>query len=96
MPEEWNQVVMILIPKLGLPVHPSQLRPICLSSAVSKVFARMLLCRTSWALKYSGPAQTMGESRQPADYIWTINRILQLEAEWKNGLYMAKVDLNSV
>ena len=83
MPVDWIQVVMILI----------QLRPICLSSEVSKVFARMLLRRTSWALKYSGPVQTMGESRQPADYMWTIRRILQLDAEWQNGLYMAKVDV---
>ena len=79
-PVEWNQVIMVLLPKLGMPVSPSQL-----SSAMSKLYARLLLGRTSSALSYTGHAQTMGESR----IMFLPSSILQLEAEWQNGLWLA-------
>ena len=72
---------------------PGELRPICLSSAVSKLFARLLLTRTADAFKYKGHAQTMRGSRQPTDYVWAVHRVLQLECEWKAGLWAVEVDV---
>ena len=53
VPEDWGRVLMIVIPKLSGPVQRKDLRPICLGSATSKLFSRMLLKRTTAALKYS-------------------------------------------
>ena len=44
----------------------------------------------------TGAAQTMGKARQPMDYVLAAQRVLQLEAEWHNSLWMAKVDVEKV
>ena len=41
IPEDWDKVVMIIIPKISLPKLPKDLRPICLGSAASKLFSCM-------------------------------------------------------
>ena len=35
----------------------------------------------------------MGESRQLTVYVWSVARVLQLECDWKAGLWLAKKDL---
>ena len=84
---------MVLIPKIAHPTLPKQVRPICLASAVDKLYCRMLLQRTREALKYTGPAQSMGEGRQTVDYIWAINRLMRLEQERRKGLWWVKLDM---
>ena len=92
-PESWGKVVMVLIPKIPQPKTPKHLRPICLAAAADKLYSRMLLERTRTALKYSGPAQTMGEGRQTTDYLWAVNRLMALEQEWRKGVWFIKLDL---
>ena len=92
-PESWGKVFMILIPKIPQPKTPKHLRPICLAAAADKLYSRMLLERTRHALRYSGPAQTMGEGRQTTDYLWAVNRMMALEQEWRKGIWFIKLVL---
>ena len=40
------------------------------------------------SLEYATPSQVMGEGRQAADYLWSMGRIMQLEQELKQGLFV--------
>ena len=84
---------MILIPKVSLPKLAKDLRPICLGCAASKVYSRLLLGRTYASLQYQTPSQVLGEGRQTCDYIWSMGRIMDLEREWKQGLWVIKLDI---
>ena len=93
LPESWEHVLMILIPKIAQPSVAKHVGPLCFAGAVSKLYCRMLLGRTGDALKFSGPAQTLGEGRQTVDYLWVINQMMALEQEWRKGLCWIKIDL---
>ena len=93
LPEDWSTTIMIILPKISKPATPKDLRPICLGSATSKLFSRMLLRRTMPALKYGTPSQVMGEGRQTTDYLRSMSRLMQLEQEWKMGLWAVKLDI---
>ena len=84
---------MVLLPKQQHPTAVKLVRPICIGSSASKLFARMLLARTSQALQYAGSAQCMGEGRQAADYVFSIARLMQLDHEWRSGLCFMKIDV---
>ena len=45
LPSTWLTSQVVLLPKLRCPTQPKDLRPIVLSSAMSKVFTRLLLQR---------------------------------------------------
>ena len=45
IPSKWNEPLLIMIPKVAAPTLPKHLRPIAMSSAVGKLFARLLLNR---------------------------------------------------
>ena len=93
IPADWGRAVMILIPKVELPQQAKDLRPICLGSAASKVYSRLLLGRTYASLRYRTPSQVLGEGRQTCDYIWSMGHIMDLEREWKQGLWVIKLDI---
>ena len=93
LPVSWSRAVMVLLPKCPKPEAPKHLRPICLGSSANKVYARMLLSRAKPALQYSNAFQNMGAGRQTVDYVWTIARLMQLDQEWKEGLWFLKLDI---
>ena len=84
---------MILLPKTSLPEDPKQVCPICIGSAASKVYCRLLLERTKEPLQYTGSAQSMGAGRQTADYVFCVSRMMQLEQEWRQGCCYLKMDI---
>ena len=92
-PEDWGMAIMTLIPKEAVPVDPKSLRPICLGSATSKVYSRLLLQRTLPSLRHRAPAQCAGPERQTADYVYTVGKLMDLESCWCSGLVAAKIDL---
>ena len=94
IPDQWNTPLMILLPKLTQPVHPRDLRPISMSSAVSKLFSRLLLNRCLDRLSLTTHSQCSGPGRQTADYVFAIWRVLELEREWHRGLCVAKLDVS--
>ena len=93
MPTDWGIATMILLPKVSLPEDPKQVRPICVGSATSKVYCRLLLERTKQALQYTESSQSMGEGRQTADYVFCVSRMMQLEQEWRTGCCFLKLDI---
>ncbi|CAE7344140.1 pol [Symbiodinium sp. CCMP2592] len=94
IPEDWGVALMLVIPKEALPTEPKNLRPLSLGSGVAKCFSRLLMLRTSSALRPRGWSQCSGPGRQTNEYLFGIGRIMQLEAEWHSGFAMAKIDLH--
>ena len=45
IPQQWNEPVMVMLPKIRAPKAAKDLRPIAMGSAVCKLFSRMLLNR---------------------------------------------------
>ncbi|CAE7422363.1 unnamed protein product, partial [Symbiodinium sp. CCMP2456] len=93
LPEDWFSSLMIVLPKTARPNHPKQVRPICLSSSMSKSFCRILLGRTKRGIMSIGSAQCAGEGKQAIDYIHTIAKLMGVEREWKLGISFVKIDL---
>ena len=93
LPDDWYSALMIILPKTARPDTPKQLRPICLSSSVSKIFCHVLLNRAKPQMKPIGSTQCSGPGKQPLDYIHAIQKLFCLEREWKFGLAFLKVDL---
>ena len=81
-------------PRYPLAVDPKSLRPLAMGSSVAKCYCRMLLARTIGHLRHTGLSQCSGEGRQTAEYVFTVATVMELEAEWKRGIVMAKIDLH--
>ena len=94
VPRAWNKPLLILLPKTPAPVGPKDLRPIALGSSMSKLFARMVINRIQGLLDHTSPAQCAGRGRQAADVLFTVNRLCQLDQEWKQGLCAVKIDIS--
>ncbi|CAE7550167.1 unnamed protein product [Symbiodinium necroappetens] len=94
VPEEWLTTIITLLPKKPKPESPSDLRPISLSSAVSKVYGGLLLNRTRRALQPQGPEQCALGGRQTSDYLFAVMRTFSLETEWRFGLSWLKLDIS--
>ena len=92
-PENWNQSVAVLLPKIPQPVQPKELRPIALASHTSKAFARMLLTRVEGCLMPKGAKQLACRGRQPTDLVWSAVRMVHLAREWGVEMHMIKLDL---
>ncbi|CAE7462659.1 unnamed protein product [Symbiodinium necroappetens] len=93
LPDDWYTALMIILPKTARPTQPKQLRPICLSSSVSKVFCRVLLNRSKKKMTPIGSTQCSGAGKQAIDYIHAVHKLFSLEREWKIGLCFLKIDL---
>ena len=93
VPEDWYTSLMIILPKTARPTQAKQLRPICLSSSVSKVFCRVLLQRAKPNMQCIGSTQCAGPGKQSIDYIHAIHKLFCVEREWRCGLSFLKVDL---
>ena len=65
-----------------------------MSSAVGKLFARMLLTRTAHALRPRAAAQRAAPGRQAADFLFSIHSVFELSREWGSPICAMKVDLN--
>ena len=94
VPAAWNQPLIILLPKVGQPLHPKDVRPIALGCSTSKLFARMVTNRIVCLLDHRSPAQCAGRHRQPSDVMYSLSRLFQLEQEWKRGLVAVKIDVS--
>ena len=93
LPAEWERVTMVLLPKLSSPKWPGELRPISLSCTSSKLFSRMLLHRTSEAILTGYPGQCAGPRKQASDYVFSLNRMMELCREWRRPAYFLKLDV---
>ena len=94
LPPEWNQSVMVLLPKLAKPVDVRHTRPISISNAVERVFSRLVLHRCRDHLSPKHPWQACGPRRQSLDYLHSLHRLFESEREWQKGLAVLKLDLS--
>ena len=60
VPPAWNKPLIILLPKVGHPTNPREVRPIALGSSISKLFARMVTNRIAKQLEHRSHAQCAG------------------------------------
>ena len=94
VPRSWNKPLLILLPKTDSPTCPKDLRPIALGSSTSKLFARLVMNRIMDYIDHESPAQCAGRGRQAADVLFTVNRVFQLDQEWKQGVCAIKIDIS--
>eukprot|EP00439_Symbiodinium_sp_Y106_P019430 s1871_g2.t1 len=93
IPRDWNKSILILLAKVPLPVHPSELRPIALGSATSKLFAKLVMNRSLPLLEAVGPSQCARKHRQTCDYTFSLWRIMELCREWHRSVVCVKIDV---
>ncbi|CAE7029602.1 Pol [Symbiodinium sp. CCMP2592] len=93
IPSQWNEALLILLPKVTAPKHVRELRPIAMSSAVGKVFSRLLLNRALPLVSPSTYAQCAGPHRQTSDYLYAAFRSFELAREWGHPFAILKLDL---
>ncbi|CAE7715728.1 Pol, partial [Symbiodinium sp. CCMP2592] len=93
IPQVWNDPSLIVLPKTHAPTVPRELRPIAMSSAVGKLFSRLLLNRALPSIRPSTYAQCAGVHRQTSDYLYTAFRTFELCREWGHPLAILKLDL---
>ena len=93
IPEDWNRVLMVVLPKVLLPTEVTSLRPIAMGSAAAKIYSRMLLARTLPLLTHLGPQQCAGVGRQTSEYIYCVAKLMDLCKEWKVQAAFAKIDV---
>ena len=92
LPPNWHESVMVLLPKLAKPLTIKDTRPIAISSAVERVYSRLILHRCRDRLAPKRPWQACGPRRQSLDYLHCIHRLLESEREWQKGLAVMKLD----
>ena len=93
-PQAWKMTIMSLLPKTPRPSKPKDLRPISLSSAMSKLYCHMLLGRTREHILPQGTAQCAHGGRQTADYLFSGIRSFQHESEWRHGAHWLRLDVS--
>ena len=81
LPENWYRSLMVVLPKTALPTLPKELRPISMSSAISKTFCRLVLGRSKRHIRPWGHAS----ARAPPTNSW--------KAGFSRLRYYLKVDL---
>ena len=64
LPENWYRSLMVVLPKTALPTLPKELRPISMSSAISKTFCRLVLGRSKRHIRPMGACQCAGPTKQ--------------------------------
>ena len=92
-PREWFDSLMCLLPKKCSPLVPKDLRPVCLTSHLSKTFSRLIMQRIIHKLIPDSPFQCCAPQRQTTDYIWAIQRVMQISYEWNVPICAVKVDI---
>ena len=92
-PQEWYRSLMCLLPKRCSPLVPKDLRPVCLTSHLSKTFSRLITQRIVHKLVPDSPFQCYAPQRQTTDYIWAIQRVMQISYEWDAPVCAVKVDI---
>eukprot|EP00439_Symbiodinium_sp_Y106_P024669 s5535_g3.t1 len=94
IPKNWNEPLLVMLPKVCRPRSARELRPIALGSSVGKLFSRMLLNRCLHKLRLEFPPQCAGVHRQTNDFTFSLIPLFELEREWQRGMAAVKVDIS--
>ena len=89
IPDSWHKSFLALLAKVEVPLHPGDLRPICVSSAFNKLVNRLVCSRALPLLRRGSRVSACGKARQAADIIGTMSRIRDAVHEWKTPAWRA-------
>ena len=81
-PQSWNTSFLALLAKCKMPASPSDLRPICVSSAFHKLVSRLVCSRCLPLVRRGSKISCCGKSRQAADLIGGVSRVRDVSKEW--------------
>ena len=93
LPASWSHSFLALLAKVPNPLKPSDLRPICVSSAFNKLVSRLVCRRILPALRVGSKISCCGKGRQAADLVGGVTRIRDVAHEWKLPLLLCKLDV---
>ena len=94
MPAEWEKSFLALLAKISTPLKPSDLRPICVSSAFHKMVSKLVCRRALPAIRSGSKVSGCGKGRQAADVIGTMSRVRDVTAEWGLPTLLCKLDIS--
>ncbi|CAE7331010.1 pol [Symbiodinium sp. CCMP2592] len=93
LPSSWERSFLALLAKCRLPAQPSDLRPICVSSAFHKLVNRLVCARTLPLMRQGSKISCCGKGRQAADLIGCLSRLRDVTKEWCQPLILCKLDV---
>ena len=94
LPQAWMMSHVVFLPKTSSPACPKDLRPIVLSSTVSKVFTRLLLQRLRPKFPLMSSGQIIGEEGgQTLDAALAVQHSIRLSEERKQALVVGQLDI---
>ncbi|CAE7268350.1 unnamed protein product [Symbiodinium sp. CCMP2592] len=94
LPEIWRDNFLALIAKVDFPSKPTDLRPICVSSAFHKMINKMICARVMPTLRSGSLISGCGKGRQAADVIGAIGRVRDVTVEWQLPTLLCKLDIS--
>lgn len=94
LPEEWQQGIIVKIPKKGDHTKCENWRAITLLSVISKVMARIILERIKTKIETRLRQNQAGfrTRRSCTDHIATLRIIIEQALEWQNKMYLNFID----
>ena len=96
VPPSWKRGKIVLLPKVTRPSQPKDLRPICLTPVLGRIFSKVLMTRVHQvAPPYSGHHIGCRPGVQAADGIMAAQATLQLLKQTKGQAFVAKVDIKA-
>ena len=96
LPPSWKQGKIVLLPKVPRPQQPKDLRPICLTPVLCRVFSKVLMARVHQAAPpYTGHQIGCRPGVQAADGIMAAQSALQLLKQVTGRAYAAKIDIKA-
>ena len=95
LPDSWKKGRIVLLAKTARPSQPKDLRPICLTPVLCRVFSKVLMRRVhKTAPEYSGQIGCR-PGVQAADGVMAAQSTLQLLKQVKGAAYVAKIDIRA-
>ena len=93
LPSSWEHSFLALLAKVPRPLKPSDLRPICVSSAFNKLVNRLVCRRALPVMRTGSKISCCGKGRQGADLVGGISRVRDVAREWKLPFLLCKLDV---
>ena len=91
LPQDWKDVLMVLLPKIKSPQRAKDTRPMSVAVAAEKALCRIVLERSKRFLQLCEPWQCSGCHRQCCDYLHSVHKLMELDRIWGRGICVLKV-----
>ncbi|CAE7912395.1 unnamed protein product, partial [Symbiodinium sp. KB8] len=96
IPEMWRSGKIVLLPKVARPAEPKDLRPICLTPVLCRLFAKVLMKRVHrTAPEHSGHQIGCRQGVQTMDGVLASQSAMQLLKQSRGAAYVAKIDIKA-